>query len=222
MSRIIFDIETIGKDFDSLDDTIKDYLLRWTKTEEEIKGVREGTALSPLTGQIIAIGMLNPDTEKGVVYYQSLDKNPPLPFEEDNIRYETGTEKEIIKKFWSSIKSYKQFITFNGRGFDCPYLLIRSAIHKIKPTKPLMPNRYSDSLHVDLLDQLTFYGASKRYSLDMWCQAFGIKSPKTEMSGSMVGEFFKAGRYEDIAKYCAQDLWATKELFYYWDNFIRG
>ena len=30
----------------------------------------------------------------------------------------------------------------------------------------------------DLLDQLTFYGASRRFSLDFYCRAFGIPSPK--------------------------------------------
>ena len=71
-----------------------------------------------------------------------------------------------------------EIITFNGRGFDCPFILIRSAVHKIKPTKDLMPNRYN-GVHIDLLDQLTFYGASRRkFSLDMWCKTFGIKAPK--------------------------------------------
>ena len=89
-------------------------------------------------------------------------------------------KKEILEKFWNTVKSYREIITFNGRGFDCPFILIRSAVHKIKPTKDLMPNRYNGT-HIDLLDQLTFYGASRRrFSLDMWCKTFGIKSPKEE------------------------------------------
>src|SRR5512134_2644578 len=113
MSRIIFDIETAGKDFKSLEKPVQDYLLRWAESDEERKEVEESLSLYPLTGEIISIGMLNPDTSKGAVYFQNIS-DPVLPFEEEGIRYETGTEQEIIQKFWDAIKTYDQFITFNG------------------------------------------------------------------------------------------------------------
>ena len=37
MSRIIFDIETAGKDFDSLDKGTQEYLLKWAESEEDIQ-----------------------------------------------------------------------------------------------------------------------------------------------------------------------------------------
>jgi DNA polymerase elongation subunit (family B) len=221
MSRIIFDIETSGKDFESLEPSVQEYLLRYADSEEEKAEVKDRLSLYPQTAEIVAIGMLEPETSKGYVFYQNKGE-PLLPFEEDGIRYETGDEKDIIEKFWRVIKEYKSFVTFNGRGFDCPFILIRSAVHKIKPTKELMPNRYYDS-HIDLLDQLTFFGASrKKFSLDMWCRTFGIKSPKQSgMTGYDVKEFFKKGRCLDIARYCAGDLFATRELLYYWENYIK-
>ncbi len=221
MSRIIFDIETLGKDFESLDKATQEYLLRWAETEDEIKGVKESLSFYPLTGEVVAIGMLNPDTMKGAVYFQT-PNDALLPFEEEGIHFQSGTEKEIIQKFWDVIKGYDQMITFNGRAFDCPFLLVRSAVHKIKPTKDLMPNRYNGS-HIDLLDQLTFYGASRRkFSLDMWCKTFGIKSPKSGgITGYDVKDLFASGRYVDIAKYCFGDLRATRELLVYWENYIR-
>lgn len=221
MSRIIFDIETVGKDFESLDSMTQDYLLRWAETEEEVKDVKESLSFYPLTGEIVAIGFLNPDTNRGAVYFQA-HGDPPLPFEEDGIRFETGNEKEILERFWDAVKSYDQFVTFNGRGFDCPFILVRSAVHKIRPTRDLMPNRYNGP-HIDLLDQLTFYGASRRrFSLDMWCRTFGIKSPKEDgITGYEVKDLFMAGRHVDIARYCLGDLRATKELFYYWENYIK-
>ncbi len=226
MSRIIFDIETVGMDFDSLDPSTQEYLLKWAGTEEEEEKVKESLSFYPLTGEIVAIGMLNPDTNKGFVYFQT-PGDMLLPFEEDDIRYECGTEAEILRKFWNTIKSYDRFITFNGRGFDCPFIMIRSAINKIKPAKDLMPNRYNGT-HIDLLDQLTFYGASKRrFSLDMWCKTFNIKSPKSAnesgeiITGYEIKNLFKSGRYVDIARYCAGDLKATKELFSIWENYIK-
>lgn len=225
MSRVIFDIETVGADFDSLDPSTQEYLVKWAETEEEKEKVRESLSLYPLTGEIVTIGLLNPDSNRGAVYYQA-HGDMLLPFEEDGIRYECGTEAEILQKFWNVIKTYDQFITFNGRGFDCPFIMIRSAVNKIKPSRDLMPNRYN-STHIDLLEQLTFYGALRRFSLDMWCKTFNIKSPKSAnesgevITGHKVKTLFKSGRYVDIARYCAGDLRATKELFLIWENYIK-
>jgi len=221
MARIVFDIETAGKDFESLDTPTQEYLLRRAETEEEILEVKDSLSFYPLTGEVIAIGMLNPDSLRGAVYYQA-PQDSLLPFEEDNISFHASTEREILKIFWEAIKNYDQFITFNGRGFDCPFIMVRSAVHKIKPTRDLMPNRYSGP-HVDLLDHLTFYGASRRrFSLDMWCKAFGIKSPKSEgITGYDVKGLFSSRRYIEIAKYCLGDIMATKELLTYWENYIR-
>ena len=221
MSRIIFDIETVGRDFESLDKPVQEYMLRRAESEEDEKEVRESLSFYPLTGEIITIGMLNPDSGKGAVFFRN-NSDPLLPCEEAGLRYETGTEEEIINKFWETIKSYDQFITFNGRGFDCPFLMVRSAVHKIKPARDLLPNRYGDT-HIDLFDQLTFFGASRRkFSLDMWCRTFDIKSPKEEgITGYEVNELYKSGRHIDIARYCAGDIRATKELFSVWENYIR-
>lgn len=221
MSRIIFDIETVGKDFDSFDKVTQEYLLRWAETEEEIKEAKENLSFYPLTGEIVCIGMLNPDSGKGSVYFQS-PGDTVLPFEEDGIRFQTGNEREILELFWRTIKAYDQFVTFNGRGFDCPFIIIRSAVHKIRPTRDLMPNRYNGA-HIDLLDQLTFHGATRRrFSLDMWCKTFGIKSPKQSgITGYDVKDLFNSKRYVDIARYCLGDLIATKELLEYWERYIR-
>jgi hypothetical protein len=85
-----------------------------------------------------------------------------------------------------------------------------------------MPNRYNDT-HIDLLDQLTFYGAvRRRFSLDMWCRTLGIKSPKENgINGYDVKDLYRGRRYVDIAKYCVGDLRATRELLLYWEKYIR-
>jgi len=221
MSRIIFDIETAGKDFDDLEPAVQEYLLRWADTEDEKKEVKDSLSFYPLTAEIVTIGMYDPDNNKGFVFFQN-NADPLLPLEEEDMRYETGTEQEIIRKFWDTIKGYKQFITFNGRGFDCPFILVRSAMHKIRPVRDLMPNRYGDT-HIDLFDQLSFFGATRRkFSLDMWCRTFGIKSPKSEgVTGYEVKDLYKAGRYLDIARYCAGDLKATAELLSVWHTYFR-
>lgn len=220
--KVIVDIETIGRDFESLDETSREYLLKYAETEEEIKLAKESLGFSPLTGEIVAIGMLNPDTDKGAVYFQSPDV-PQEPVKKDRIELIADSEAGILMRFWEAVKHYDQIITFNGRAFDAPFIILRSAILKIKPTKDLMPNRYTSTSHIDLLDQLTFYGSvRRRFSLHIWCKAFGIKSPKEDgITGYEVNELFKEHKYLDITKYCIGDLYATKELFECWNKFVR-
>jgi DNA polymerase elongation subunit (family B) len=221
MPKLIFDIETVGVDFDSLDEQAQEYLIKNARTPEEAEQVKTGLSFSPLTGQIVAIGILNPDTDKGAVYFQAPDWDQDKS-EVEGVQYFPVTEKQILERFWEVIQHYDQFVTFNGRSFDCPFIMIRSAVNKVKPTKNLMPYRYGDE-HIDLYDRLGFFGAVRRnMSLHMWCQAFGIKSPKSEgISGDNVAQLFKDKQYLEIAKYCFGDLRATSLLYDYWDKFIN-
>jgi len=148
------------------------------------------------------------------------DKKGEL-FEENGIKYWAGDEKEILEKFWKAISHANRFVTFNGRGFDCPVLMLRSAMLKVKPSNNLMPYRYSTDQHIDLLEQLTFYSATRKFNLDFYCKSFGIESPKAGgVTGHDVAPLYKAGEYEKIARYCAGDLSATRELYLRWRDFI--
>jgi DNA polymerase elongation subunit (family B) len=237
MPKLVIDIETVGKNIEDFDDISKDYFNHWAESaagsqseiEHELKKIEDSFSFSPLTAEVVCIGMLNPETKKGAIYYQNPDK-PKHKFEEKGIRFEAMTEKEMLTRFWQDIKSYDEFITFNGRGFDIPFLMIRSAVHKIKPTKNLMTNRYlsnqfDKAKHVDLEDQLKFYGAvygRRGYNLHLYCQAFGIQSPKKQgVSGAHVKDMFVEKRYDDIARYNVDDLYATAELYKIWQEYIN-
>ncbi len=222
MSRIVFDIETFGQDFDSLDEKSQEYFLRFAKTDQDIEDAKNSLSFYPVTAQIVTIGMLDVDSNKSFVFYQN--EGAPEKIQEDNVTYISGNEKEILEHFWQLIDKASVFVTFNGRAFDCPFIMIRSAVNSVKATKNLVPYRYGKGPHVDLMDQLTFYDAMRRkFSLDMWCKAFGIKSPKEEgVTGLQVKDLFKEGKHMDIAQYCARDLLATKELYIYWDKYIKN
>jgi len=213
MSTIVFDIETIPQDFNSLDESVQKYLLKNAESEEEIELIKNQLALWAPTNEIVAIGMLVVETQKGGMYFQSRHK-VIADFEEEGIKYSAGNEKEILEKFWKAVAHADKFVTFNGRGFDCPTLMLRTAINKVKPSKNLMPYRYSAEAHIDLLEQLTFYNATRKFNLDSYCRAFGIESPKAQgMTGLDVYPMFQAGEYEKIARYFAGGLWATRELY---------
>ncbi len=222
--KIIFDIETVGNDIDSFDQATQEYLLKYAKTGEEEQLVNDSLSFYPNTARIVTIAMLEAESEKAFVYYQIPDK-PPQKLIENSAEYiSASNEKQLLELFWSKIKEYDQFITFNGRAFDCPFIMVRSAINRLKASKNLMPARYRSNVSIDLMEKLTFLGAvRKKFSLHMWCNTFGIKSPKDEgVTGLDVKDLFKEARYLDIARYCLRDVVATKELYQYWDKYISG
>ena len=232
---LVFDIETIGEDFDVLDQTTQDVLTRWIKRESDseeeyekaLADMKNGLGFSPLTGEVVAVGVYDTEKNKSAVYFQAPD-NSAANSEEDNVKFRVLKEKEILQQFWNLVEKYNEFISFNGRAFDVPFLMIRSAIHGVRPTKNLMANRYlsnqpKNARHIDLLDQFTFYGAVRRKgSLHLWSRAFGIKSPKAEgITGEDVGKLFKEKKFLEIAKYNVGDLIATKELYEKWKKFVK-
>ncbi len=218
MSSVVFDVETVAMPLGSFDDAQREYLLRNAETDEERDAELQKLSLHALTARVVAIAMVNPDTMGGKVLYQSDVKER---FVSDSVEYSSGDEASMLKAFWETIRQYDRFITFNGRSFDCPFILLRSAILRIPPTRNLMPYRYATTEHCDLMDQLTFYGATRKFTLDFYCKAFGIRSPKSEgIAGPDVGPLFAAGRTREIADYCLRDVMATSALFKVWNEFL--
>ena len=100
-------------------------------------------------------------------------------------------------------------------------------VHNVVPTKDLLSNRYLSMqrgvAHIDLMDQLTFYGAARfRKSLHLFCRALGIESPKAGgTTGDDVATLYKEEKYLDIARYNSGDLFATAALYRRWKEVLR-
>ena len=220
MSRVVFDIETLALPLDSFDDATQEYLFKFADSEEKVEETKRNLNLHSLTAQVVAIALLNPDSNMGKVVFQS-DKTEEYKSSDGLVQYKSGTEKEILEEFWKLIPSYHQFITFNGRGFDCPFLLVRSALLGVRPSRNLVPYRYDATQHCDLLEQLTYYNTTRRFSLDFYCKSFGIESPKSHgISGLDMGKLVDEKRFHDIAEYCLGDARATAELYRRWSEFL--
>ncbi len=225
MAQLVLDIETVGMPLESFDQVQREYLLQWAEREEtpELQHRKREEIISqfnlyPFTAHVVAIGMLNIESQRGRVYYQAPQKES-WRSEDNLIEYESGSEIEVLKRFWEDVRLYKQLITFNGRSFDCPFLMLRSAVLGIKPSRNLMP-AHSNVEHIDLLEKLTFRGAIRRFSLDFYCRAFGIVSPKGRLSGPQINQLFAEGKCREIAQYCADDVRATAELYRRWRELL--
>lgn len=220
MNKIVFDIETLGLPFESFDEAQQEYLMKFAKSEEERTEAIQKLNLTPLTAKIIAIGMLNPDSNQGKVLYEA-PQEEPWSSDDSLIDFVACDERTMLEEFWKTISHYGQFITFNGRSFDCPFIMLRSAILGVKATKNLMPYRYASNEHCDLMEQLTFYGAFRKFNLDFYCKAFRIQSPKSSgITGLDLGPLYRDQRFHEIAEYCLGDVKATAELYRRWSAYL--
>jgi hypothetical protein len=220
VNRIVVDIETLSYPLEHFDEQQQEYLLKFAKTPEERTETIQRMNLNPFTAHVIAIGMINPDSDQGKVLFEA-PKSEPRFSADGKVEFVACSETEMLEEFWKTVSHYGQFITFNGRSFDGPFLMLRSALLGIRPIRNLLPNRYSVNEHCDLLEQLTYYGAIRRFNLDFYCKTFGIKSPKAGgITGLDLGTLYKEGRFFEIAEYCLGDVRATSELFQRWRTYL--
>jgi DNA polymerase elongation subunit (family B) len=221
-SAVVVDIETVGKPFDDLDEECQQYLVRFARTAEEVEQEKLKVNLYPYTAMVACIGMYNVASGKGQVLIQSPGVDEPWKTSDGNMECLPMSEPDLLRRFWSDVSKFGKVVTFNGRNFDAPFLNVRSAIHRIRPSVNLVGYRYDVSQHCDLLDQLSFYGAFRRFSLDFVCKGFGIDSPKAHgVTGLDINSLFADGKYGEIAEYNYRDLRATAELYSYWDTYLN-
>lgn len=238
---LVFDIETIPLPYEEFSESQQEYILRRAETEEEKEKKLAEMALSPLTARCVCIGLQlmrsTPDGAWEINNRAAFSVDDKLKDDETNtVQLTNGdkcilsTEKKLLEDFWRILRKYDsaQLISFNGRNFDAPFLMLRSALYGLRPSRNLMAGtKFNYPMHIDLIDELTFfnpsaYGATRRFNFDFYTRAFGISSPKSEgIDGSMVGEFFNEGRIAEISEYCLRDVTATWELFLKWRDLLR-
>lgn len=238
---LVFDIETAPVAWESLSESQQEYILRKAETEEEKQQKKFEMALSPMTAHVACIGLqLMERASDGWEMKNRKAFSSELNFSEEekkeviianNDKCQISDEIALLNDFWSILKKYPnaQLVSFNGRNFDAPFLMLRSAIFGIKPSRNIMSGtKFNYSMHIDLIDELSFYqmtygsGATRRFNFDFYTRVFGIKSPKSEgVDGSMVGEMYHANKIIEIAEYCMRDINATWELFLKWYNYLK-
>lgn len=237
MATLVFDIETSALPIEVFDETQQEYLLREVnklpdgdeKDRKRIDALRM-FALWPLTSQVVCLAMLNADSSKGQVLFLADDFEEPTGGEEAVEFVSCADEFELLTAFWDVAKHYEKIVTFNGRGFDVPYLYLRSAVLNVPISrKEWLGYRYATDPHCDLAEQLSFYnvsgrdGAARKFNLDFYCKAFGIESPKAHgVTGMDVGQLFAEGRHREIAEYCLRDVHATVQLYQVWKERLAG
>jgi 3'-5' exonuclease len=246
MATLVFDIETSALSLENFDEAQQEYLFRETEKIEEAvaknakrEEITRFMSLWPFTSQVVCIAMLNAETQRGQSIYVSDDfedetdesRLAALKPGGDGVKFiPCADEAELLAQFWDVAKKYDSIVTFNGRGFDVPFIYLRSALLNVPISKKnWLGYRYATDPHCDLAEQFTFYsvsgrdGAARRFNLDFYCKAFGIESPKSAgVTGMDVKELIEAGKFREIAEYCLRDVRATVELYKIWQERLAG
>ncbi len=237
MATLVFDIETSAQPVENFDEAQQEYLFREADklADPNAKAVKREEitrfmSLWPFTSQVVCIAMLNAETGRGQSLFvaddfeEEAEENAPVKF------IPCADETELLTLFWDVAKKYDSVVTFNGRGFDVPFIYLRSAVLNVPISKKnWLGYRYAVEPHCDLAEQFTFYsvggqgGAARRFNLDFYCKAFGIESPKSAgVTGNDVKELMEAGKFHEIAEYCLRDVHATVELYKIWKERLAG
>ena len=239
VAKLVFDIETSALPVEQFDEAQQEYLFREAlnlpdpearqKRREEL---HRQFNLWPFTAQVVCIAMLNADSSRGQVLFiaEDFEEVEEAP-EGAQVQFTPCAEEgDLLAEFWKVAKHYDSIVTFNGRGFDVPFLYLRSAILNVPVSqKGWLGYRYQTEPHCDLMEQLTFYGvsgrdgAARRFNLDFYCKAFGIESPKSHgVTGMDVNRLLEEKQFREIAEYCLRDVQATVLLYKIWKERLGG
>jgi predicted PolB exonuclease-like 3'-5' exonuclease len=237
MATLVFDIETSALPLENFDEAQQEYLFRETEKiadaiakQAKREEITKFMSLWPFTSQVVCIAMLNAETQHGQTLFVAEDFEE---VEEENAAVKfipCADEMELLAQFWDAAKHYDNIVTFNGRGFDVPFIYLRSALLNVPISKKnWLGYRFATEPHCDLAEQFTFYnvsgrdGAARRFNLDFYCKAFGIESPKSHgVTGTDVSALLAEKKFREIAEYCLRDVRATVELYRVWKERLAG
>ena len=106
-----------------------------------------------------------------------------------------------------------QWVTLNGKDFDIPFLLARSAKYRIDLPSSGLRSTYAFS-HDPHCDLKMLFGKGVYFRLADLCDHLGIKHSKDDMDGSMVADFIEKGKLEEVIAYCQSDVERTLDCYF--------
>lgn len=130
----------------------------------------------------------------------------------------------IVRDFWRGWRHYQcpTLVTFNGRGYDVPVLELGAFRYGISAPEwfnvhargfEQRRNRYNHAAHLDLMDFIGNFGATRMVGgLNLLANLIG-KPGKTGIDGSQVQDMYQRGEVAAINDYCVCDVLDTYFVF---------
>lgn len=141
-------------------------------------------------------------------------------------------EADVLKKWNHFMEENKPtLVTWYGRGFDLPVLMLRSFKAGIAMpwyfSEKDYRYRYSETKHADLCDAMGDYGAARGLKLDAVSKLIGLPGKHGSgdggepIDGSQVAEMVSQGKLDLVSDYCVSDVAQTAFVFLRW-QLIKG
>lgn len=118
-------------------------------------------------------------------------------------------EYEMLKVFISDVDRVLRVSGWNSRKFDLPVIAHRAFTMGLPFARYYQDSkfryRYSRDAHWDLKDDMSDYGSTFGWSMDIVAKSMGLPG-KMDTNGSQVYEMYKQGRIVEIEEYCMTDV----------------
>ena len=189
MKIVFLDIETVPTPEALVETQTKD-----SQHEADEPTIIKRLSLSALTARILCLGYsIEPPHEAPV-----------------DILY--GDETEILRNFWKLATDVSLFVGHNILDFDLRFIYQRSIINQIKPSREIPLSRFRSSPVFDTMHEWSKWGRDF-VKLDALAKSLNIPSPKEDLDGSKVFEYYQAGNLSDIHEYCKRDVETVKRVY---------
>lgn len=185
---VTLDIETVALP-EAYEPKVLDYLMG--KVTSRIIG------LHPVFSKIIAVGIKEPENEPNV--------------------FHGDDERKILSDTWIYLDKHQgvTVVTFNGYGFDIPFINVRSLVNGIKPMMALETNKWrmEGSNHFDLMLAFSHMDTFTWVSLEALCRVYGIEVPEDRIGVREVMTSYRKGDWDSIIKHNSQCLVMIEALY---------
>lgn len=173
--------------------------------DAEVEAACKKTGLDGAFGQVCAIGIAFNDqapTVLSLADWQRLDAEALLLSDFAELLHEVIPPRFDLQTC---------VVGHNVAGFDLRFLAQRSIVHGVQPhtviaraaqAKPWETDKVFDTM-------VQWAGVGKTISLDKLCNALGLPR-KGNITGADVWPMVQAGKIQEVADYCAQDVIKTR------------
>lgn len=117
-----------------------------------------------------------------------------------------------MRYFWDPATDVDPFVGFNILSLDLRFIVQRSIVHGIRPTKRLSFARYRSEPAYDVIQEWECWDL-EYIKLGGLAEALDLESPKGDLDGSKVYDYYQDGKLEEVYPYCMEDVRTTRAIY---------
>ena len=96
-------------------------------------------------------------------------------------------EPAILRDFWDLVRDVDLFVGFNVLDFDLKFILQRSIVNRVPPSRSISFRRFQQEPVYDVMREWEGWSTRDSISLDTLSRALGMESPQERRRGRQPG-----------------------------------